>query len=140
MDMTETADRAILSLLCVKCYQIFESWDEEMLKLQMESNVSFPHLDSFALLETSAQDCDLCYLVLNLTIREKKIEEGQAERFSLSNGVKADSSVVVYTRDEIIWHLLLYLPSNDGILIAHVLMTRIESRGSVYYILNCYNT
>jgi hypothetical protein len=64
MDMTETTGRAIFSLLCVKCYQIFENWNEEMLTLQMESNVSFPDWDSFASLETSAQDCDLCYLFL----------------------------------------------------------------------------
>jgi hypothetical protein len=138
MEMTETADRAILSSLCVKCCQIFENWDEEMLTLQMESNVSFPHWDSFASLETSALDCGLCYLFLNLIIGKKKTKGGQAKRFSLSNGVKADSSVVVYTRDGIIWHLLLYFPSNDGILIAHVLMARVEGRGSIYYIHNYY--
>jgi len=74
----------------------------------------------------------------NLIIRKKKIEGEKAERFNLSNGVKADSSIVVYTRDKIIWHLLLYFSSNDGILIAHVLMAQVEGRGSVYYILNCY--
>jgi hypothetical protein len=130
--MMENANKVMLSMLCSKCRHIFEGWDEALLKLRGESNISLPHWDNFHSFEISAQDCDLCYLFLNQLSDKDKAMAKKVGPPKLSVTAEPGLFLTIVAREEICREFSLYVPLlNNSYAMAHGNMVQVESLGSV---------